>query len=147
MIRLFPVTASVLEQWGQARAELAKIGQLEPNWDGYDAAAIGPMTLDNTRRALSVLESSGLPIPTPEISPTSAGTVSLAWENDNMEAYLEIGNTRYSGYIKIDQQPPALLEGQADTIDARMLWPIAMGSSSSIASAPAISHIEFEAVE
>ncbi|MEW6368776.1 MAG: hypothetical protein AB1714_29460 [Acidobacteriota bacterium] len=124
-ICLNPWSASALSEWEKAEHQAREIGQLENDWDGYGGAGISSMVLSNTIHALEMLASCGVPIPTPDLSPTSAGTILLSWEHNGAEGCLEIGNTRYTGYLKIDALPPALFEGNADRIDTRVFWSIA----------------------
>jgi hypothetical protein len=118
--------AAAIGQWERAKAKVQEISALENDWDGYGAAALGKAALANALHAIDIMASSGIPIPFPEVSPTAAGTVSLVWEFSATEACIEIGNTRYSGYVKIGAQTPAFLEGQADAIDAHVFWLIAL---------------------
>ena len=121
-----PNSAAAIAQWERAKAKVQEVSALENDWDGYGAAAIGKAALAHALHAIDIMASSGIAIPIPEVSPTAAGTVSLVWEFSPTEACIEIGNTRYSGYVKIGAQSPAFLEGQADSIDAPVFWPIAL---------------------
>lgn len=94
---------------------------LEEDWDGYGAAAISEQTRSNATQFIAILEASvgGLSIPEP--TPTPSGTVSLEWQAEGCEAYIEIGNTRYSGFITTGHQQTILLEGRADSIDHNLV--------------------------
>jgi hypothetical protein len=73
---------------------------------------------DQARRHASLfidmIEAAPSGVPIPEVSPTPSGTVAFEWETHDGQAYLEIGNTRYSGYIKLDRQAPTFINGQVD---------------------------------
>ncbi|WP_426623309.1 hypothetical protein ACPPVW_11770 [Leifsonia sp. McL0607] len=77
---------------------LEEIACLGDGWDGYKGIAPAKTTRLNAWQALREFEAEGL---TPnDITPNSNGTISLEWETDSAEAYLEVGKTRFSMYIK-----------------------------------------------
>jgi len=92
-----------------------EISQLEENWDGYGALKISQSVIRNT---LLIIESIRLfpQFLDPSITPLANGTISLEWETNQGVAYLEIGSHRFSGYIKSDNQKPALIQGQANSL-------------------------------
>jgi hypothetical protein len=117
----FVPVATRIEQAKSARLVVKELAELRENWDGYGAAAISEQTRNNALRFINVIEAAPYGLPAPEICPKSNGTISFEWEAPRVEAYLEIGNTRYSGFITTDHQPPALLEGYADTLDQQIV--------------------------
>lgn len=120
-VSFFVPTATRIEQAKSARLIIEELAKLNENWDGYGAAAISQQTRDNALRFVNLIEAAPCGVPAPEICPKPNGTISFEWETPHVEAYLEIGNTRYSGFITADQQPPALFEGHADSMDQQIV--------------------------
>jgi hypothetical protein len=117
----FVPEATRVEQAKSARLVIKELADLGENRDGYGAAAISEQTRDNALRFVSLIAAAPHGLPAPEISPKPNGTISFEWETPRVEAYLEIGNTRYSGFVTTDQQPPALFEGYADSMDQQIV--------------------------
>lgn len=117
----FVPEATRIEQSKSAQLAIKEMTALGENWDGYGAAAISEQTCDNALRFVSLIAAAPHGLPAPEISPKPNGTISFEWETPRVEAYLEIGNTRYSGFVTTDQQPPALFEGYADSMDQQIV--------------------------
>ncbi len=46
-------------------------------------------------------------LPNPELTPNANGTISLEWESDRGEVYIEFGKTRISGFLRIEDAPTA----------------------------------------
>ena len=117
----FVPVATRIEQAKSARLAVTELADLKENWDGYGAAPISKQTRDNALRFVNLIEAAPSGLPAPEICPNPNGTISFEWETTRVEAYLEIGNTRYSGFVTTDQQPPALLEGYAEAMDQQIV--------------------------
>ena len=117
----FVPAATRIEQAKSARLAIKELADLKENWDGYGAAPISKQTRDNALRFVNVIEAAPYGLPAPEICPKPNGTISFEWETPRIEAYLEIGNTRYSGFVSTDHQPPALLEGYAESLDQQIV--------------------------
>jgi len=106
-------------------------------WDGYGAASIKPATISN---AVRLLEAFRLPtaLGTPFVAPHPNGTITLEWESPFGDAYLEIGQTRYSFYAKPTVGEAILLEGATDMVRidlmastiTRIVFPILSSSNS-----------------
>jgi hypothetical protein len=86
---------------------------LPDNWDGYGALRVVSAVVDNTVQALETMSASNPLIPIPEVTPTPSGTISLTWESAEVDAVLEFGMTRYSGYVQMRHQPVVYLQGDA----------------------------------
>lgn len=87
--------------------QILSFKSLSNNWDGYGAipteikAASNAITLAKSLKPLVVSKISS-------IHPTTNGTVSFIWENDNDERVsFEIGNNNYSFYTKLNNLNPA----------------------------------------
>ena len=117
----FVPAATRIEQAKSARLSIKELADLRENWDGYGAAPISEQTRDNALRFVNLIEAAPYGLPAPEICPKPNGTISFEWETPRVEAYLEIGNTRYSGFVSIDHQPAALLEGYAESMDQQIV--------------------------
>ena len=87
---------SWMEKTASIRA-LDTIASLPDNWDGYGASHIEKLTAENAHEALHNLTQI---LPAPDITPNPNGTISFEWETQSGLAYLEIGMTRYSLFIK-----------------------------------------------
>lgn len=102
----------------QACEQLKDLTRLSDNWDGYGALRISEEAL---RNAMSVVHSTcihNLGSTSPAVSPNPNGTVSLEWQRDDREAYIEIGNTRASGYCRFSNQKPLYLQGSPEDVNA-----------------------------
>jgi len=117
----FVPIATRLEQAKSARISIQEFGKLTENWDGYGAATISQETRDNALRFIDMIAAAPGGVPAPEISPKPNGTISFEWDTSRGEAYLEIGNTQYSGFITTSEQSPALFEGNADSMDQQIV--------------------------
>ncbi len=104
--------ATEVNNWSQAAATVRSLGLLRDNWDGYGALAV---SIDTVCNAEAILASIGAlaSFSAPEVTPTSSGTVSLSWETPATEAVLEIGITKYSGFVQTVGQPVIYLQGDA----------------------------------
>lgn len=120
-ISCFVPEATRIEQAKSARLAIRELADLGENWDGYGAAAISEQTRDNALRLVSLIAAAPHGLPAPEISPKPNGAISFEWETPRVEAYLELGNTRYSGFVTTNQQPAALFEGYADSMDQQIV--------------------------
>jgi hypothetical protein len=96
------------QQPNAAEAVIAAIGNLEGDWDGYGAVPISAGVCANASRFLL---SSPPDLSSPEITPTSNGTMNLEWTSNDAEAYLEIGETRYTGHIQVKTGDTIYLDG------------------------------------
>lgn len=110
-------TATRLEEAKSARFSIDEFAGLHENWDGYGAAAISDQVCQNARHFVDMVEATPFGIPAPDISPKPTGTISFEWEAPRAEAYFEIGNTRYSGFIKTDQAEAFFFQGHTDFLD------------------------------
>ncbi|WP_154234291.1 hypothetical protein [Burkholderia pseudomallei] len=116
------IRVSLFEAWERCVDEIANLASLESDWDGYGACPIGDLAVAAALRACGLFYASNLPVP--EVSPKSAGTIGLSWDFPDSEAYIEIGNTKYSGYLVIENFEPALFSGEADEIFPELLYPL-----------------------
>jgi len=96
------------------RRQLEQFRSLGEDWDGYGAAAIHPETLANASNALEHL---AIVLPFAEIDPNPNGTISFEWESKLGLAYLELGRTKFSFFIKPEQGAPIYADGKAIYID------------------------------
>ena len=94
-----------------ALGEIAALGNLQENWDGYGGLPVDQMTVENAK---SVIQRLALRLPAPEISPNPNGTISMEWTSPNAQAHLEIGMTRFSFFLKKPAASPLLREGDAN---------------------------------
>lgn len=85
---------------GESTALLQQIGELDDDWDGYGGFAPSEATLGHAMTVVNRLVEDFPQLMNPEISPTSNGTILLTWETGPSEATLEIGDNRFSGYIR-----------------------------------------------
>jgi hypothetical protein len=97
-----PIQPLELEEATVARRLINEFKELKDNWDGYGASSISDQTRRNARQLIDIIEATPGSLPIPEISPVPSGTIAFEWEIDDTVVYLEIGNTRFSGYIRTD---------------------------------------------
>lgn len=95
-------------QISAAESVIEAIGTLGEGWDGYDAIAISPVVCANAKTFLTI---GPLELSVPEITPTSNGTLNFEWTSNNAEAYLEIGQTRFTGHIQTKKGETIYLDG------------------------------------
>jgi hypothetical protein len=93
--------------------QLNRIADLPADWDGYGALRI-PKTVIAT--ATAFLESGRDAMPMPEVMPNPNGTISFLWEATLGKAHLEIGNARFSLYMKPISGATTYAEGTTDSL-------------------------------
>lgn len=76
------------------------IRALKDGWDGYGGYAPSKTVCEYAKNLINHLGRDFPSLDSPEITPTSNGTVLLTWEAPNAEAALEIGDNAFSGYIQ-----------------------------------------------
>jgi len=76
------------------------IGTLKDGWDGYGGYAPSKDVCEYAKNLINHLGRGFPSLDSPEITPTSNGTVLLTWEAQNAEAALEIGDSAFTGYIQ-----------------------------------------------
>ncbi len=93
-------------------AHVKSLKELSENWDSYGAKAISEKVASHTLFIISLINNQQFHrLPLPEVSPETNGTISMSWESSKGEAYLEIGQTRYAGYIQcVPGQKPSLID-------------------------------------
>jgi hypothetical protein len=90
-----------------------ELSNLDQNWDGYGALKVTPESRAFAKAFLAFApESMG----SPEITPTSNGTISFEWQSNQGDAYIEIGRTRFSGHIQPRNSSTIFIEGQSATL-------------------------------
>jgi hypothetical protein len=109
-------TLTTVTERERAKTLIREVGRLEADWDGYGALPISKMVASNALRFIDVVESQHSKLPNPEISPKSTGTISMEWDSIQGEAYLEIGNSRFSFFIRSKSDEKLLVEGDAGAI-------------------------------
>lgn len=83
--------------------------QLKPGWLGAGSYGISKETIKRVVALADTLERvDGLP--NPELTPNVNGTISLEWESARGEAYFELGKTRLSAFIRIEEEPTQYIE-------------------------------------
>jgi hypothetical protein len=100
------------------KAQLKEFAALSSNWDGYGALKISSRACETVS---ALLEMSASLMPLPNITPKAAGTIALEWQTSLADAYIEIGETRYSGYIEGKDSQPTFLENNVDAISPELL--------------------------
>jgi hypothetical protein len=97
VVRWASVSAVLREETlGQVR-ELLK---LEDGWDGYGGYSPSVSACEYVEGVINRLASEFRELPSPEISPTPNGTLTLSWESSLGYACIEIGDERFSAYIR-----------------------------------------------
>jgi hypothetical protein len=131
-----------LEELKSARHSIDEFALLQENWDAYGASQISDEARQHAHRFINEIEAAPFEVPIPEVSPKPTGTISFEWEAPHAEVYIEIGNTRYSGFIKTEQREPVFLQGHADSMDQQIVALIQSALASPLqSSAPTITEI------
>ena len=104
--------------WGElmkTQHHIDQLASMSADWDGYGAVPISQETKLNALRALEVVARSA---PVPDVVPNSNGTLSFEWETAAGFGHLEIGQTRFSFYLKPNAvgSKSILADGQAADI-------------------------------
>ncbi len=111
--------------WDQAATTVRSLALLRDNWDGYGGVGVSAEVCANAAAILSAI-SAVASFQAPEVTPTSSGTISFAWDTSDVDAVLEIGLTRYSGFVQTIGQPVIYLQGDAGDFthedSARLVW-------------------------
>ena len=131
---MLPERLLALVEQASANDVLDQLADMPANWDGYGALRIHPDTIANAKRAVERLWKH---IPAADITPNPNGTMSLEWESDRGTAYLELGRTKFSFYIKPRGGGITTLEGEASDLPQLAdyivvtVYPVQHGAASS----------------
>lgn len=109
-------------EWEEAAASLTPLQSLKDNWDGYGALSVSVAAFRNAYYILNRAYRCGLPAPD-AIYPSPSGTVCFEWENEDRKAELEVGETRYVGYVET-ASGPRYLQGRPQEVDSRVMGQI-----------------------
>ncbi|NUA26140.1 hypothetical protein [Cupriavidus basilensis] len=96
-----------------AQQQIRTLSALEDDWDGYGAVPVHPETISNAVGAARSLEKV---VGLADIYPNPNGTISLEWESAAGYAYLEVGRTRFSFYVKPLNGKTVSADGKANDI-------------------------------
>ena len=102
-----------LAEQASAVDALDVLASMPADWDGYGALRLHPDTVANAKQAVARLWRY---VPAADITPNPHGTVSLEWESERGTAYLELGRTRFSFYIKPRGSVITTSEGDASDL-------------------------------
>jgi hypothetical protein len=105
-------SAAELEHAIQQVKELQGLPQ---GWDGEDGIQISAEAAGRTTRALFAL---ACQVPVPEVIPNSNGTLTLEWSTRSGRANIEIGKTRFSGYVEAIGGPTGYFNGTNQDVGA-----------------------------
>jgi len=101
-----------------------EFASLHDGWDGYGGYAPSKTVCDHAVQLINHLALGFPNVPSPEITPSSNGTVLFTWEGQNSEAVIEIGEANFSGFIRRSGNL-APLSGDANLLGSRELDAIA----------------------
>lgn len=126
---------------------LKMLAEMPADWDGYGALRLHPETISNAIQAVAGLWRY---VPAADITPNPNGTVSFEWESERGTAYLELGRTRFSFYIKPLGGVIGTLEGEVSDVAQLRDYILAtvypgqhMAASSSVSSIGFINQIRY----
>jgi hypothetical protein len=77
-----------------------QILMLKDGWDGYGGYAPSEAVCGHATQLINRLARNFPDLQSPDISPSSNGTLLLTWESKPGEAILEIGDLKFSGYVR-----------------------------------------------
>jgi hypothetical protein len=101
------------------KTQLREFTTLPMNWDGYGAQKISQEACNTIDSLMDMIQRYSMSLPS--VTPKVAGTVAVEWQTSLGDAYLEIGKTRYSGYIEGKDSEPTFLEGNVDAISPELV--------------------------
>ncbi|MCF0056707.1 hypothetical protein [Dyadobacter sp. CY356] len=103
------ITDTNLER-SQVIKEIVSFASLNHDWDGFGAL---PLEVESAANAISItnrLSNSALS-GISALYPNPHGTISIDWENGSNEIIsLEVGNTSFSYYVKLESSEPAFFD-------------------------------------
>lgn len=108
-------TISVFSEWDYVENQIEELSKMPVCWDGYDALPIRLTTKYNSLYALRHIRRY---TNAPDITPNPNGTLSFEWETAQGVGHLEIGQTRLSFYIQLQQGDPIFLDASSDNLQA-----------------------------
>ena len=120
MAVLYQMPGPVVATRAELVASLATVEgfvAMAEGWDGYGAARVAEATAANAKKALETLLAV---TPCPDLSPNPNGTISLEWESESGYAVLEIGNSRFSFYIKVGTYRAYSVAGDAGDVSTAL---------------------------
>lgn len=119
LVRPTNLSLSQENEFKLADCIIKKFGDLPDDWDGFKAAAISPEAVNHALSAITILRGHAKPIDVvPDISPETNGTISMQWESSGGHAHLEIGRTRYAGFLRTPGSQTAYFDGPAEDLGA-----------------------------
>ena len=101
------------------KTQLREFAALPMNWDGYGAQKISQEACDTIDSLMDMIQRCSMSLPS--VTPKVAGTIAVEWQTSLGDAYLEIGKTRYSGYIEGKDSGPTFLEDNVDAISPELV--------------------------
>jgi hypothetical protein len=110
---LLPERMLTLAEQSSAINSLDDLAKMTADWDGYGALPIHPDTVTNAKLVVARLWKH---VPAADITPNPHGTISFEWESDRGTAYLELGRTRLSFYVKPRDGVISTLDGEANDL-------------------------------
>jgi hypothetical protein len=140
----FPASpATRIEEAKTVTKTVQELASLEDDWDGYGAVAISDQACANAETLASLIGDAPFNLPTPEVTPNPAGTISFEWDSPHGEAYFEIGDTDYSAFIKSKVQPTIYRQGRVDEIDQRTFASIHSALAPSVPQSVSLTEIAY----
>jgi len=126
-----------------AIGKVLEYAQMPEGWDGDGASKFSAEATNRTKHALDVLS---WQLPAPEIAPNANGTFSLEWETNAGTANIEIGRTRYAGYISTPGAPTRYFDEANKDVDFALAAVVAALLFRSLEPSKPITHIEVQNV-
>jgi hypothetical protein len=114
---VLPETTLMRVEEKRALDSLTEFGSLSANWDGYGALPIAPETIKNGKAVVAQLIRQA---PGPDITPNPNGTLFFEWVSPCGAAYLEMGKTRFSFFVKPAGGVAIPAEGAATEVSAEL---------------------------
>jgi hypothetical protein len=84
----------------ESLGQITEFLKLKDGWDGYGGYSPSASVCEYTHGVVMRLASEFPELPSPQISPTSNGTLTLSWKAPLGHACIEIGDENYSAYIR-----------------------------------------------
>jgi len=95
--RMLSVSAHSREE---SKQRVQDIAGLEHDWDGYGGYPPSRSVCEQAKKFIDLLGNDFPRLESPDISPTSNGTIVLSWDAKIGEACVEVGDERFSAYVR-----------------------------------------------
>jgi hypothetical protein len=109
-------TSEFLASFSQALSKLLRIISLAPNWDSHGAPTVSRASVASAILLLRELSATIPALPSPLVSPSPSGNVTLQWRVGQNEIWVEAGIEEHSFYVAAAGRPEVIQEGDFSNV-------------------------------